>query len=214
MKRSRDEFVGSVTTAMSTLCTHLKNATLLLLICGLLSACSTPKKPNKTPGPALQATSTPLPAQTSTPAPGLVHGTDDIKLLWINKKIEGKESLFILLDRDGSMNRQGSGTASAEESVYYIGMHPGLFQQVLESLNDDFMRHMGGYKSKEIKGAVCELEVGFEFTDGTNGGFFWQYGLESEGPPEELRLLVTRALELTDPIYAETVKKQGAGTAR
>ena len=183
---------------------------LVLLLCCLLSGCTSPTSVEKPKTPA-QETSTPI-ATSATPSKATRYRPDDIEILWIILKIEKKDSLFILLDRDGSVNRQGTGIEGEEQSALYIGKHSGIFEPVVAYLDEEFLRNMGGYKSNDIKGKVCELQVNFEFSDGTTNGFAWKYGLESQGPPNELRDLVVKAIELTDPIYAEILQKQTEGS--
>ena len=183
---------------------------LVLLLCCLLSGCTSPTSVERPKTPA-QETSTPI-ATSATPSKVTGYRPDDIEILWIILKIEKKDSLFILLGRDGSVNRQGTGIEGEEQSALYIGKHSGIFEPVVAYLDEEFLKNMGGYKSNDIQGKVCVLQVNFEFSDGTTNGFAWKYGLESQGPPNELRDLVVKAIELTDPIYAEILQKQTEGS--
>ena len=127
-------------------------------------------------------------------------------------KVGGKDSLLVVLTRDGMVNRQGTGIAGKTEELFYIGQHPGVFEQVLKSVDEQVLRFSGSYDVPEKKGEVCELEINFEFQDKQTAGYKVRYGLESEGPPRELTQIVIEAIEQTEPMYQEALSKQARKT--
>lgn len=137
----------------------------------------------------------------SASAQSTVYKRDDIQVLWITLTIDGEDSLLIVLGRDGLVNRQGTGIAGKTQKALYIGKHSGIFKEVLNSVDEDFLQYMGAYKAKKIKGSVCRLTVNFEFSGKKTHGFVWKYGLESQGPPRELTQVVIKAIEMTEPHY-------------
>ena len=150
----------------------------------------------------------PTSAASVAPDVSQTYKVDDVRVLWMTLKVDEEDSLLIVLGRDGLVNRQGTGIAGETETLLYIGSHPKVFERVLESVDEEILQYMGTYKAKERKGAHCRLAVNFEFSDKISKGFVWEYGLESQGPPQELTKIVIEAIETTEPFYQAALKKQ------
>lgn len=137
----------------------------------------------------------------------------DISTIHITLNVDGKQSLFILLSHDGTVNRLGTGAASNSENDLFIGRSPEpLLDQVKHCLTDDMLDHMGGYDVPDKKGASCRLSIGFVFGNGEENGFSFSYGAESQGPPHEIIDFVIAAMEATEPWYQQQ-KKMVSGYA-
>jgi hypothetical protein len=148
------------------------------------------------------------------PSPKKTYKLDDIEVLWMTLKVGGKDSLLVILTRDGMVNRSGSGIAGETEALLYIGQHPGVFERVLKSVDEQVLSHTGVYDVPEKKGEVCELGIHFEFKDKQTDGYLFRYGLDSEGPPREIARIVVDAIEKTEPMYQEALAKQAGEKLR
>jgi hypothetical protein len=126
----------------------------------------------------------------------------DIVVLQISLRIKEVDSLFILLARDGAINRLGTGFEDNTERALFIGKtDPELFQKSCALLNDEMLQHTGGYEIEDRKGASCLLSVGFQFADNSWDGFEFSYGSQSQGPPKEIAEVVIETVRLTEPWY-------------
>jgi hypothetical protein len=127
----------------------------------------------------------------------------DITGVTIRLNAAGKPVLLIHLGADGSITRMGTGAVENEEGALFMGStDTGIFQALLADVDDDMLTKAGTFTARHQKGDPCELSV--IFSGPSEGAVYeFQYGSESEGPPQELRDLVIRALELTEPWYEE-----------
>ena len=80
---------------------------------------------------------------------------------------------------------------------------PSTFEAVRSCVTPEILRISGGSAHQNPHGLPCELAISFKFHDGAEGGFGFRYGSESEGPPENVRTLVTEAARLTDAWHRE-----------
>ena len=126
----------------------------------------------------------------------------EIELLTITLEIGDKRSLFILLAKDGSINRLGTGTIDNQENDLYIGITEDLlFEHTITYLTDDMLPYMGSYDIPDKKGLPCRLSIGLLFDYGEENGFEFSYASESEGPPDEIAELLLAAIQITEPWY-------------
>jgi hypothetical protein len=131
----------------------------------------------------------------------------EISIVTISLKVEDKAALFILLAKDGTVNRLGTGSENNTENDLYIAVDSsGLFEKLARQISPELLELKGEYKSYEIKGKACQLVVGFGFADGTQDGSLWIYGTQSAGPPPEITNFVISAVELTEPWFEEQKK--------
>lgn len=126
----------------------------------------------------------------------------DIDLVAITLEIAKRQALFLLLARDGTVNRMGSGRLPSADQDMYIGRsEPPLLPAVLAALSDPMLRHTGGYDIPEKSGAPCRLAIMLRFADGSEDGFGFTYGSESEGPPADIAQFVRTAVEASQEWY-------------
>lgn len=120
----------------------------------------------------------------------------------ISLYVDEKQSLFLMLASDGTINRMGTGAIDNQEHGLFIGRtDPSIFARVRALFTDELLQHMGGYNLPEQKGASCKLTIALKFADGSNNGFQFLYGAESEGPPTEIADIVRAALHESDEWY-------------
>lgn len=126
----------------------------------------------------------------------------DIHALSISLQVDGLQALFLRIDRDGSIQRLGTGAVDNEEQQLIVGQaNPELFRQTLKQLADPLLAHCGAYDLPDKEGLHCVLTIAFTFADASENGFAFHYGSESQGPPQELAHFVAAALEITEPWY-------------
>jgi hypothetical protein len=122
-------------------------------------------------------------------------------------KIAGKQSLLILLHKDGTINRMGNGTAHIGKDLF-IGITDtaGMLQELAGSITPDFEGALNKvFDLPEKKGATCSLEIVMGDGKETKGIKFI-YGTRSVGPPREIKDFVLRTVTLTDPWYLQQPK--------
>lgn len=127
--------------------------------------------------------------------------------LLIEMKIAGKQSLLILLHKDGTINRMGNGTAHVDKN-FFIGVTDtvDILQELTSSITPDFENALNKvFDLPEKKGATCSLEI--VMADGKETkGIKFIYGTKSVGPPQEIKDFVLKAVALTDPWYLQQQK--------
>lgn len=118
--------------------------------------------------------------------------------------VRSEQVLFVLLASDGTVNRMGTGSAQCTERDLFIGRTPQpLLPSLLANLTDEMLRFTGGYDVPNQQGDSCRLSIVLKFTDGTEDGFGFAYGSQSQGPPTEICALVRAAVSITDPWYLQ-----------
>ncbi len=123
----------------------------------------------------------------------------------------GRLNLFVLLSKDGTVNRRGEGSMVSEDDNTYVGKSEDpLFDRFMESVPEEILSHAGTYSQADPQGELCKLTLGLRSPDGTIG-FEFNFGSRSDGPPDEIRALLQLAADLTDDWYAEQRKAAESG---
>ena len=127
----------------------------------------------------------------------------DVTSLTVSLDIDGQTSLFILLDRDGTMNRMGSGTADATEEEMVIGpVAADALDYALEPLKPKWLEKTGTFQMPEPQGSPCELTLMLAGEDDANT-YTFLYGEKSLGVPSPFRTVVERAVKVTQETYTK-----------
>lgn len=116
--------------------------------------------------------------------------------------------LYMMLSRNGSLNRRGEG--SEDPSTLYMAMghtDDPIFTDLLAQLPDDWLEHTGRYTMPDRQGKTMLLTISIQ-NDQVETGFQFTYGSDSVGPPEDMIEFLELALDLTDPWYEEATQKQ------
>ena len=128
---------------------------------------------------------------------------EQIRTVFVSLKVDDKVRLFVLLCADGTVNRQGRGSAEDFDGNLYIGKaQEPLFQHFMSNVNDEIFAHAGVYNVPNQKGKTCELKLLFGTEEGETG-FEFNYGSESQGPPEDINNLIREAVRLTEPWFQQ-----------
>lgn len=132
----------------------------------------------------------------------------------ITLEVNGERNLFVLLDADGTVNRQGNGRSDSDIGALYLGAtDKPLFKSLMMNVPDDLFQRAGSYGDPAPRGLPCKLTIIFE-GGGESAAFEYEYGSESSGPPAEIRELVVNAIELTGPYYIRQGRKGLVGKAK
>jgi hypothetical protein len=123
----------------------------------------------------------------------------DLEAFLLTITYEGRHVLFVVLARDGTINRAGDGTRSTDASSLFIGrVEDPPFDELLEAVSPEVLEIGRRHEALDRKGGECELHMALV---GSAGGveIEFLYGAESEGPPKEIVAIVKKAIEVTDP---------------
>ena len=72
----------------------------------------------------------------------------------------GNQILYILLSKDGTINRLGDGTLACKDHNTYNGKtQDKIFEKVVSTFSSNIFEHCGEYDIPEKKGKNCELKV-------------------------------------------------------
>ncbi len=124
---------------------------------------------------------------------------ENIAAVMVSLEVDGKNSLWVLLAKDGSINRLGTGAEDNTENDMFIGItSPETFEKLRKQVEPDIFKYEGEYSGNNIVGKSCELQIAFKFTDNTEIGSTWKYGTKSSGPPQEIKRFVLASIEATE----------------
>jgi hypothetical protein len=138
----------------------------------------------------------------------------DIDVLSITLEIDSRQALFILVAKDGTVNRMGSGSPATADGALFIGTtQPPLFFEVIKGLSDKMLKFTGGYDVPGKRGVPCKLAIELRFRDGSDDGFGFTYGSDSKGPPNDIATLVQGAVAATQSWYQEQRRLAGKAPA-
>lgn len=139
----------------------------------------------------------------------------DIKFVLIKLDVADKQVLFIILGEDGTINRQGDGSADCKDNDLYIGItKDNLFSKLKPFITEEMQPFIGNrYNEKEKEGRVCSLQVIFK-GDNIETGTQFIYGELSSGPPEVVFELVVQACELTHGWHMKQKKMASKSNAK
>ena len=124
----------------------------------------------------------------------------------------GRENtiLSILLAADGSIKRMGNGRFSDIDTKKELHIGAGqeqLFRDFASIIPDEIFEYAGRYDLPEPQGLPCQLTLLLQGRDDSGIGYEFNYGSESQGPPEEIQELVTTAIKITDKwLEAQNIK--------
>ncbi len=128
---------------------------------------------------------------------------EQIRTVFVSLKVDDKVRLFVLLCADGTINRQGHGSANDDAGTLCLGVtQEPLFQQFMAKVDDGIFAYAGVYDVPNKEGKKCELKLLFDTEEGGTG-FKFNYGSESQGPPKDINALVREAVRLSEPWFQQ-----------
>ncbi len=141
------------------------------------------------------------------------HSLADLQSVVITMKVAEHRVLFILLSKDGSVNRMGGGAVETADGALFIGIDPSLFSAALEHLSQEVIDLAGLYDVPEKVGMHCVLTIDYLFNDSSGRELEIRYGSESMGPPQEVARFVHGAVWATQRWYQEQRRRAGKAPA-
>jgi len=133
--------------------------------------------------------------------------SDGIVGIMITLDIDKEQVLFVLLAKDGSINRLGTGSEDNTEKDLFIGVtNTKVFELVRKKCSPVIDEWIGGFVAPEIIGKSCTLVIGFQTSDGKELMSQWNYGSKSQGPPPAVASVVIESVQATE-IWFQNQKK-------
>ena len=121
----------------------------------------------------------------------------------VSREVEEDMSIFVMLSRDGSINRIGSGSLECNEKDMFIGITKDkLFEKFMDGVPEMFIAAPGEAYSPpgEMQGKQIKVTLMFQCGDRETGLMFF-YGSESGGIPDDLAQVVEHAQKVTEPWF-------------
>lgn len=130
---------------------------------------------------------------------------DSIQKIRMDIVSDGKSALSMLLDKDGTIYRQGTGALPVDEFAVTSDSDGAVFKQILDSLDERSFEFAGVYDHPDKSGLPVQISMAL-LDDADNTVYFeFKYGSETEDVGELLPYIdsvVMRAIELTNYWYS------------
>lgn len=137
----------------------------------------------------------------------------EVQKLRIDVVSEDKSALYLLMDRDGMISRQGTGNLPVEEFTITSESDGSVFKQLLDVLDDRMFEHVGVYDLPEKKGIPVVISVAFLDAQDEPAFFEFRFGTENEDVGELLPFFdkfISHTIQLTDHWYHQEMQKHKA----
>lgn len=121
----------------------------------------------------------------------------------ITLEVGDKTSLFILLEKEGTIHRKGTGSPDNELPLHRGVSNQKHFDAFMMTVNESIFAYRGVHRLMSPVGKECRLTIIFQGPNEVDFSFRVIYGSESEGPPRELVELLINAVKITDVWYQE-----------
>ncbi|MBD3669758.1 MAG: hypothetical protein HUJ29_03210 [Gammaproteobacteria bacterium] len=123
---------------------------------------------------------------------------------------EDISALYMLLDNEGMISRQGTGQLPADEFSVTSESDGSVFKQLIEVLDDRVFEHAGVYDHPDKQGIPVTVSVAF--LDGQDNAEFFEFrfGTKNEDVGELLPFFdkyISHAIQLTDYWYYQEKEK-------
>jgi hypothetical protein len=134
-------------------------------------------------------------------------GTPDVNSICgilVTLHVADEQVLYLMLATDGTIHRMGTGSESNVERDLFIGKSSmTAFEQLRKQMTPNLLQWLGQYSDPYLKGKRCRLTIGLRLSDGRELASQWQYGTQSQGPPDEICQFVTAAIDVTNSWYEQ-----------
>lgn len=134
----------------------------------------------------------------------------EVQKLRIDVVSEDKSALYLMIDRDGMISRQGTGTLPVEEFTVTSESDGSVFTQLMEDLDERMFEHAGVYEHPDKKGTPVVISVAFLDAADETAFFEFRFGTENQDVGELLPFFdkfISHAIQLTDYWYHQEREK-------
>jgi len=134
----------------------------------------------------------------------------EVQKLRIDVVSEDKSALYLMIDRDGMISRQGTGNLPMEEFTVTSESDGSVFTQLMEDLDDRMFEHAGVYDHPDKKGTPVVISVAFLDAADETAFFEFRFGTENQDVGELLPFFdkfISHAIQLTDYWYHQEREK-------
>ena len=115
-----------------------------------------------------------------------------------------QSALFMMLDREGKISRQGSGTLPADEFAVMSDNDGSIFEALVNALDDQVFAHAGVYDHPNKLGQPITYSVAFLGEEPDVAVFEFRVGTETEDVGELLPYFdqfISKVVMATNPWY-------------
>lgn len=131
-----------------------------------------------------------------------------IQQVLITLEVGNATALFILLTKEGMVQRKGDGNPEHITLPLMQGIsHDGHFEALMMTVPEDIFNFTGVHRMTGIVGTECRLTIIFQAQNDLDYSFRIVYGSESEGPPRELAEILINAVKITEGWYTTQVSE-------
>ncbi|MDH5360300.1 MAG: hypothetical protein OEX03_07035 [Gammaproteobacteria bacterium] len=134
----------------------------------------------------------------------------DIQRIRIDIVSDELSALHMMLDRDGTISRQGHGNLPVEEFIVTSASDGNVFQKLLEKLDEKMFEFAGVYDHPEKKGTPVVMMVAFLDQAQQTEFFEFRFGTENDDLGELLPFFdqfISYALSLSNHWYQAELEK-------
>lgn len=128
---------------------------------------------------------------------------DKLDKCLISLDIADRNTLFIVLTKDGTICRGGNGNPDAQLELLKGYSDLGHYEAFMMTVDENWFMFSGAFEQTPYEGRMCKLLVVFSGADGEEAGFKVTYGEDSVGPPKEIVQMLINAVKLTEDWYQE-----------
>ena len=114
-----------------------------------------------------------------------------------------KTALFILLGKDGTINRKGDGSPVHDLPLHRGHSNQRHFDALMMTIDETIFNYTGVIKQPNRVGTECALTIIFQGKNELDFSFRAVYGADSDGPPRELTEILINAVKITEGWYQE-----------
>lgn len=129
----------------------------------------------------------------------------DIQKIRIDIVCDDKSVLFLLMDLDGRVSRQGNGALPADDFSVMCEGDSSIFAALVTALDERVFEHAGVYDHPDKSGKPITYSVAFQGKESEVAVFEFRLGTETKDVGELLPYfdqLITKAVEATNEWYA------------
>jgi hypothetical protein len=120
----------------------------------------------------------------------------------IEVDISNKNCLAILLAKDGTINRSGSGTVDSTDKDFFMGIiKEKIFDSLLETVSNDLLSYCGQtLLNCDTTKQTCKVTISFS-DNKSDTGFDYCINGTLNDLPKPMIDYITNAIKMTDPWY-------------